>query len=290
MSTPLNAPAFPPLPSESLRFRRRMRIGVFLQQAWRSRGLVRTLTERELRVRYKQALLGAAWAFAAPLGYVVVFTLFFDRTARIETFGVSYPVFSYAALIPWGFFSQTVARGALSVLDNIALLNKVACPRETFVASATSTALVDMLVSASAFPIVVLVTGEHFYLATLTLAPVVLVQFAFALGIGLMLSSVLIYLRDVRHVLPLITQLLMFATPVVWGLEALRQRTGEGVIRLYALVNPMSTVCESFRRALAFGKPPEWELLGLSAVSALVVLASGYWLFKKLEPGFADVA
>lgn len=267
-----------------------MQLGVFLRLAWRSRGLALTLTERELRARYKQALLGAAWAFATPLGYVVVFSIFFDRTARIETFGVSYPVFSYAALIPWGFFSQTVARGAMSVVDNITLLNKVACPRETFVASANTTALVDMLVSATAFPIVVLVTGERFYLATFTLIPVILVQFAFALGLALLLSSLLVYLRDVRHVLPLVSQLLMFATPVVWGLEAMRQRTSDGLIRLYAVLNPMSTVCESFRRALAYGRSPEWELLGLSAASALIVLAGGYWVFKKLEPGFADVA
>ncbi len=278
------------VPPDHLRFRRRMNLRAFLKQAWRARGLALTLTERELRARYKQALLGAAWAFATPLGYVVVFSVFFDRAARIETFGVSYPVFSYAALIPWGFFSQTVARGALSVVDNITLLNKVACPRETFVASATSTALFDMLVSATAFPIVVLITGEHFYLATITLLPVIVVQFAFALGLALLLSSVLVYLRDIRHLLPLVTQLLMFATPVVWGLEAVRQRTGEGVIRLYAILNPMSTVCESFRRALAFGKAPEWELLGLSAASALALLAAGYWLFKKLETGFADVA
>ena len=277
-------------PPEHLKYRRPMQLGGFLRQAWRARSLTLTLTERELRARYKQALLGAAWAFATPLGYVVVFSVFFDRAARIETFGVSYPVFSYAALIPWGFFSQTVARGALSVVDNITLLNKVACPRETFVASATSTALFDMLVSATAFPIVVLIAGEDFYLATFTLVPVIAVQFAFALGLALLLSSILVYVRDVRHLLPLVTQLLMFATPVVWGLEAARQRTSEGIIRLYALLNPMSTVCESFRRALAFGKQPEWDLLGLSAISALSLLAGGYWLFKKLETGFADVA
>lgn len=277
-------------PPEALRFRRPMRLGHFLRMAWRSRGLVATLTERELRVRYKQAFLGAAWAFATPLGYVVVFSIFFDRAAKIETFGVSYPVFTYAALIPWGFFAQTVSRGAMSVVDNLVLLNKVAAPRETFVLSANTTAFVDMLVSAVAFPIVVLLTGEHFYLATLTLLPVIAVQFAFALGLALLLSALLVYLRDVRHLLPLLTQLLMFATPVVWGLAAVRQRTNDGIIRLYAILNPMSTVCESYRRALAFGRAPEWELVGLSAATAAAVLMGGYWVFKKLEPGFADVA
>jgi len=290
MSTPLTHPVLPENPPEALRFRRPMNLFAFAQQAWRSRVLAMTLSERELRVRYKQALLGAAWAFVGPLGYVLVFTVFFDRTAKIETFGRPYPVFAYAALIPWGFFAQTLGRATTSVVDNLVLMNKVACPRETFVLSALATAFVDMMVSALAFPIVVLAYGESFYGATIYLVPIIVLQIGFALALSLLVGSVLIYVRDIRHLLGLTAQLLMFATPVVWGQAALRQRTSDGLVTLYAFFNPMATVCESYRRVLVYGQHPEWSLVGASAAFTACFLAFGYWVFKKLEPGFADVA
>jgi ABC-type polysaccharide/polyol phosphate export permease len=262
----------------------------FIRQGWRSRGVARALVERELRARYKQATLGIAWAFAAPLGYVVVFTIFFDRTAEIETFGKPYPVFAYAALIPWGFFAQSMTRGSTAVIDNIVLLNKVACPRETFVMAAIGTSLVDSFVAAVAFPIVVIALGESFYAATVFLIPVLVVQVAFGAGFALLVGSVLIYVRDVRHLLPLITQLLMFATPVVWGLQAFEQNLSRSAVIAYSAANPMAAVCESYRRTLVYGDAPDWPLLGVAGLSAGALLAVGYYVFKRLEPGFADVA
>ena len=290
MTVPSPSPSVAHEPPAHLRFHRRMSLTTFAQQAWRSRLLAFTLSERELRVRYKQALLGMAWAFAAPLGYVLVFTVFFDRTANIETFGSSYPVFAYAAIIPWGFFSQSLGRGATAIVDNLVLLNKVACPRETFVLSGIATAFVDMLVSAVAFPIVVLAFGEHFYATTFLLAPVLILQVAVAVAISLFLSAALMYVRDVRHLLPLLTQLLMFATPVVWGQAAIRQRVSGPIFDLYALLNPMATVCEAYRSTLVYGNAPDWRTLGLSSASTAIFLTFAYWFFKRLEPGFADVA
>lgn len=287
----MTAPISPPLePPAHLRYRRTFELRYFLVQAWRSRGLARALTERELRARYKQALLGIAWAFAAPLGYVVVFTIFFDRTAKIETFDRPYPVFAYAALIPWGFFAQSMSRGSMAVVENLILLNKVACPRETFVVSAIFTAFIDSLISAVAFPVVVIVTGESFYGSTWSLVPVIFLQCAWALGFALLVGATLMYVRDVRHLLPLVSQLLMFATPVVWGMESLRSSLSDIGIAAYSFANPMATVCESYRRVLVYGKYPDWGLVGISSVSALLLLFCGYWVFKKLEPGFADVA
>lgn len=284
------SPLIPSEPPASLRFRRRMNLPEFARLAWRSRLLAFTLSERELRVRYKQALLGMAWAFAAPLGYVLVFTVFFDRTANIETFGRPYPVFAYAAIIPWGFFAQALSRCSTAIVDNLVLLNKVSCPRETFVFSGIATAVVDMLVSAVAFPIVVLSFGEHFYAASFLLIPVLVLQVAIAAAIALFLSSILMYVRDVRHLLPLATQLLMFATPVVWGQSAIRQRLSGPVFDLYVALNPMATVCESYRRALVYGQSPDWSVFGISSASTAIFLAFAYWVFKRLEPGFADVA
>lgn len=280
----------PSAPPQSLRFRRSMNLSAFVRQAWRSRVLVLTLTERELRVRYKQALLGAAWAFVGPLSYLLVFTIFFDRTAQIETFGRPYPVFAYAALIPWGFFAQSMGRATTALVDNLVLMNKVACPRETFILSSISTALFDMAISALAFPVVVIVFGQSFYATTLLLLPILVLQVAIALAIALFIGALLVYVRDLRHLLGLATQLLMFATPVVWSQAALRQRTSDVVVVLYAALNPMATVCESFRRTMVYGQHPDWSLVGISSLSTAVFLAAAYWVFKKLEPGFADVA
>jgi len=265
-------------------------MGTFLRLAWRSRSLAAALTERELRARYKQALLGIAWAFAAPLGYVVVFTIFFDKTAKIETFDRPYPVFAYAALIPWGFFAQAMTRGSTAVIENLVLLNKVACPRETFVFAAIFTALVDSAVAAVAFPVVVIALGESFYAATVWLIPILVLQLMYALGFSLLVGAVLMYVRDVRHLLPLLSQLLMFATPVVWGMQALRNSLSPLAVDGYAFINPMATVCESYRRTLVYGHAPDWHLVGLSSVSSFLLLYLGYRVFKRLEPGFADVA
>ena len=147
-----------------------------------------------------------------------------------------------------------------------------------------------MAVSAIAFPIVVLSFGESFYAATFLLLPVLLLQIAFGAAVALFLSATLMYVRDVRHLLPLLTQLLMFATPVVWGQAAIRQRLSPAMLDLYVALNPMATVCESYRRALVYGRAPEWGHLGISAAATAVLLAAAYWVFKRLEPGFADVA
>ena len=265
-------------------------LSAFFRAAWRSRGVARALTERELRARYKQTVLGLAWAFAAPLGYVVVFTLFFGRTAKIETFHAPYPVFSYAALIPWGFFAAALTNGSMAIMSNLTILNKVACPRETFILSALMTALIDSLVSAVAFPILVLSLGRSFYAATVFLLPVLILQVAFATGFALLVGSVLMYVRDVRHLLPLVTQLLMFATPVVWGMESFKANVHGPGVELYAFANPMATVCESYRRTLVYGHAPDWPMFGASSVSTVCLVFFGYYVFKRLEPGFADVA
>jgi ABC-type polysaccharide/polyol phosphate export permease len=278
------------MPPPELRFKRRLDFLLFIRLTWRSRGVARTLTERDLRARYKQAVLGIAWAFAAPLGYLVVFTIFFGHAAEIETFGKPYELFSYAALIPWGFFSACIGSATSAVINNMVLLNKVACPRETFVAASVLTALVDSLIAALAFPVLVLLLGESFYFESFLLAPVFLIQVMFGFGFALLVSAMLIYVRDVRHMLPLLAQLLLFATPVVWGMQALEENTSRGVLALYSFVNPMAPVCESYRRTLVFGVAPDWPLLGLAAVSSTLLLFGGYAVFKKLEPGFADVA
>ena len=273
-------------PSPDLRYRRRMDFPHFARQLWRARELVRTLVERELRARYKQAFLGAAWAFIGPLGYVLVFSVFFNRVARIDTQGVPYVLFSYLGLIPWGFFASGLGSGAGSLLANLSLINKVACPREVFPIAAIVTAFIDSLVTALALPVLFIVTGFAPKAAVVWLPVVLIVQIVFTLGLVLLLSAVLMFVRDVRHGLPILTQLLLFATPVAYGFNSVPKNLRV----LYSFLNPLGPIIDSYRRAILFGLAPRWELLGPAAFMATLLLFVGYAVFKRLETGFADVA
>ena len=281
----LSGPEAPTGPCPELRYRRRFDLLLFLRQLWRARGLTRTLVERELRARYKQAFLGAAWAFIGPLGYVLVFSVFFNRVAKIDTQGIPYVLFSYVGLIPWGFFSAAVGAGSTSLIANLSLINKVACPREVFPIASIMTALIDSAVTSLALPILFLATGRAPKITIYWLPIVLVVQIAFTLGLALLLASVLMFVRDVRHGLPLLLQLLLFATPVAYGLNSVPK----GLRGLYSFLNPIGPIIDSYRRTVLFGLAPRWPLLGLAALMSVLMLLFGYGVFKRLEPGFADV-
>lgn len=274
------------LPPPELRWKRKMELRRFVRDAWRSRALVRALAERELRARYKQAFLGAAWAFIGPLGYVLVFTLFFNTVADIDTQGVPYVLFSYVALIPWGFFTAVMTAGAMAPITNIVLLNKVACPREVFTLSAVSNAAIDAAITALALPVLFVATGFVPHLTSLWVPVILVVQVAFGLGLALLLGALLVYIRDVRHVLPLLAQMLLFATPVAYGFDQIPERWR----MLYSAVNPMGPIIDAYRRTMLFGQAPDWRYFGIGAAVSAGLLIAGYLTFKKLEPGFADVA
>jgi len=273
-------------PPPELRFRRRFHLGAFLRELWAARELVRTLGERDLRARYKQAALGFSWAVLTPLVYMVVFTVFFQRVADVETGDVPYALFAYLGLLPWTLFSSCVSLGGLSLVSNLSLLNKVYCPREVFPLASAGVAVTDTVAASLVLGILFAV---HTYAprATVVWVPVLLaVQLAFTLGVTLAVSAVVVYLRDLRHLIPIILQVGLFATPVAYGIDAV-----PGSARwVYALANPLAPVIDGYRRTVLYGTAPDWSLLGLGACSAAVVLVSGYSLFKRLETGFADVA
>jgi ABC-type polysaccharide/polyol phosphate export permease len=206
--------------------------------------------------------------------------------ADVDTGGVPYELFAYVGLLPWTFFSESVSTGSTSLVSNLSLLNKVYCPREVFPLASTGVAATD---TAVALVILGGLFGVNAFApkATAVWIPVLLlVQLAFTLGVALIISSIVVYLRDLRHVLPVLLQLGLFATPVAYGLDAV-----PGSLHwLYALLNPLAPVIDGYRRAILLGHAPDWSLLGLGALSATVVLAGGYLLFKRLETGIADVA
>jgi ABC-type polysaccharide/polyol phosphate export permease len=274
-------------PPSELRFRRRIRLLASLVEVWRRRELVRSLAERELRARYKQAILGFAWAVITPLLLMLVFTLVFPRVAKVTTSGAPYPLFAYLGLLPWAFFSTSVSSGGQSILTNMTLLNKVYCPREVFPIASVGVAGTDSAVAVVVLCVLFVVTGFVPHPDAVWIPALLLVQVGFTLGITMVMSAVIVYLRDLRHALPIILQLGLFATPVALSLDDLVPARWQP---LYVAINPLAAVIEGYRNTILLGVPPRGDLLLVAAISTLVVLVGGYALFKRLETGFADVA
>jgi len=273
-------------PPAEARFRRRLGVIAAVRELWGAKPLVRSLAERELRSRYKQAVLGFSWAILTPLALMTVFTLFFNRIAKVNTGGSPYPVFAYLGLIPWTFFSTSVAQGGVSLLTNRSLLNKIYCPREVFPTASVVVAALDSCVAVVGL-VVLMAVFRVAPSPTVIWVPLLLaVQVAFALGVACLLSATILYFRDLRHVLPLILQVGLFTTPVAYGMDVV-----PGSLRFpYAAVNPLAPVIDGYRRTILLGQAPDFGLLAAGALTSLVVLIGGYLVFKKLETGFADIA
>ena len=274
-------------PPPELRFRRRVRLIPSLRELLARRELVLSLAERDLRARYKQAVLGFSWAVVTPLLLMVAFSLVFPRVANVSTGDIPYPLFSYMGLVPWAFFSTSVSQGGQSIINNASLQNKVYCPREVFPIASVAVASVDGLISGLVlcllFPIFGVTPAAQSYWFPVLLA----IQVAFTLGITLIISAVMVYLRDIRHVLPIILQLGLFATPVAFSLD---QLVPAALQPLYVALNPLGAVIDGYRDTILYGQQPDLQLLTIAAISAVVYLLVGYGAFKRLETGFADVA
>jgi lipopolysaccharide transport system permease protein len=255
-----------------------------LNDLWQYRELLYFLTWRDIKVRYKQTVLGAAWAIIQPFFTMVVFTLFFGRLAKIPSEGVPYPIFSYAGLLPWTFFSQAMNQSSDSLVGNANLISKVYFPRLVIPLSAALAPLVDFCIA-----FIVLVGMMFFYkifpTGTLVWLPAfLLLALATSLGIGLWLSALNVQYRDVRYTIPFLTQLWLFATPVIYPSSGVH-----GPWRILLGLNPMTGVVEGFRWALlGIGAAPGGMIYTSMGVSLLLVF-TGMIYFKRMEKTFADV-
>jgi ABC-type polysaccharide/polyol phosphate export permease len=275
-------------PDGAIWFKRQVRPGQALRDLWAFRGLIRALAERDLRVRYKQAALGFAWAFVTPIVMMLAFTLVFTKFGHVETGGIPYPLFSYIGLIPWTFFSASVLAGSLSLSTNTSLLNKLYCPREVFpigtIVVAAADSLLSSLVLLALFPIEgYMPAAQMYYLPVMF---VILV--AFTTGVTLALSTITVYMRDLRLAVPLLIQLGLFVTPVAYGASALAHSHAE--LLVYSALNPLVPVIQGLRETVLAGQSPDWASQLVGAVSALLVLVAGFAVFKRLETGLADFA
>ena len=275
-----------PGPAPELRFHRSLRPVAMLRELWARRELVAVLTERDLRARYKQTKVGFGWALLTPFLLMVVFTLVFDRVADVPTNGIPYPVFSYIGLLPWVFFSGSLSKGAISITSNLSLLNKVYCPREVFPLSTVAVSAVDTAIATSILAILFVVYGVVPTPEAVWVPVLVAVLVAFTCGVTLLLSACVVYLRDIRQVLPMLLQFGLFATPIGYSLEEIPRAWWPA----YAAANPLGPVIDGLRRCVLLGEPPRLGLLAIAAVSSALWLSVAYLLFKRMETGFADVA
>ena len=260
---------------------RSLRVGELLQ----FRELLYFLTWRDIKVRYKQTVLGAGWAILQPVLAVILFTVVFAHVAKISTGGIAYPIFAYTALIPWLFFANAVQLASTSLTVNPQLITKVYFPRLYLVMAPIVAGLVDFVLA-----FVVLIAMMVYYdigpelLGLLALLPLLALAFLTTVGVSAWLAALNVKYRDIRFVVPFFVQTLLFATPVVYSTSSIAEpwRT------LYGL-NPMTTVVEGFRWALAGGVQPHATTAALSLATGLALFASGFYYFHRTERDFADV-
>ena len=249
------------------------------------RELLVNLALREIRVRYKQSVLGIAWAVIQPLTVMFIFTIVFSRFAKLPSEGLPYPVFSYAALLPWTFFSSSVGIAIGSVAGGASLIKKVYFPRAVLPLAAILTHGVDFLISGVVFVLLLVYYRIDVTIHALYVLPLLVLQVAFMIGLSLLLSAFNAYYRDVRYVLPIAMQIWLYATPVAWSMTMV-----PGQYRLpYALVNPMAAVIDGFRGALLRGTSPDLNLIGVATASTVLLLVGAYRYFTYVQRNFADI-
>jgi lipopolysaccharide transport system permease protein len=283
-------------------------VSLKLNELWAYRELLYFLTWREVKVRYKQTVMGASWAIIQPFFTMVVFSLFFGKLAQIPSDGIPYPLFSFAALVPWTFFANGITNSGMSLVASHNLIKKVYFPRLVIPISSVTSGLIDF---ALAFVVLLGMMGYFAFLAPLSnvwtpsvvtaafvqpaaqvaftanllfVLPLLGLAFITALGVGLWLSAMNVQFRDVRYIIPFLVQFWMFATPIAYPSSLLPEpwRT------LFGL-NPMAGVIEGFRWALLGTDTAPGPMIWVSAVMAILILISGAFYFRRMEKTFADV-
>lgn len=259
-------------------------ISLDLRELWRYRELLYFLVWRDVKVRYKQTALGATWAVLQPILTMVVFTLFFGRLAGVPSDGIPYPIFSFAALVPWTFFSHGLTQSANSLVGSQNLITRVYFPRLAIPIATVASGLVDFGIAFLVLAVMMVFYGFPPTADAVWVLPLVILALITALGAGLWLSALNVEYRDVRYVLPFLTQFWLLATPIAYPSSLLEEpwRTIYGI-------NPMAGVVEGFRWALLGADTAPGPMIAVSSLGAMVLLISGALYFRRMEKTFADV-
>ena len=255
-----------------------------LEELWEYRELVYFLAWRDIKVRYKQTLFGAAWALLQPVLTMLVFSLFFGRLAGVPSDGAAYPLFTFAALVPWGFFSYGLTQSANSLVASSNVVKKVYFPRIAIPLATVLAGAVDFVLALAVLGVMMAAYGAPLTANVFWLPPLFLLTLVAALGAGLWLAALNVYYRDVRYTLPFLAQFWLFATPVAYPSSMIPEpwRTAYGL-------NPMAGVVEGFRWALLGTGTPPGPMVLASAMAAILAAASGAIYFRRMERTFADV-
>jgi lipopolysaccharide transport system permease protein len=259
-------------------------IALDLRDIWAHRELLYFLTWRDVKVRYKQTVLGAAWAILQPVFMMLVFTIFFGRIAGVGAqVKVPYPLFALAGLVPWTFFANTLTTSSNSLVNNAGLITKVYFPRMIVPISAVAAGFVDFLLAFAVLALVMVYYGVAPTLNLLMLVPLVTLTFLFALAVGMWVSALNVKYRDVRFVVPFAIQLWLFVSSVIMPSSALGERW-----QLLLTLNPMSGLIEGYRSAL-LGQSFDWRALAVAAIATIALLIYSAYSFRRTEKGFADI-
>jgi len=246
--------------------------------------LLMNLTRREVKGRYSQSFFGVAWAIAQPLATMAVFTIVFSRVAKMPSGGVPYPIFAYAALVPWFFFSNSVASGTLSLITYRNIVTKTYFPREIVPLAQVCSRFIDFFAAAALYAALM----AYYRIPLGPWALMTLVFFAllvlFTVGFTFATSALNVFYRDVNPVVQIALQLWLYLTPVAYPIVAISPR-----FRPLFVLNPLSAIVEGFRSSLVFGRAPEWPLVGVSAAITIALFTAAFVTFKRMDKYFADV-
>ena len=259
-------------------------IGIDWKEMFACRELLYFLIKRDFQVRYKQTVLGGAWAVLQPLMLMVIFTLFFGKYAKIDSRGFPYPVFVFAGLIPWTLFSQGMPQAALSLVNQQNLLTKVYFPRLFVPIGAASVFLVNLVLSLGLYALVLLYYGVAPAWTVVFLPVLILLTLVGTLAFGVLIAALTVFYRDFKHIVPFLVQIFMFVTPVIYSISKINEPT-----RLILALNPMFGIISAYRSVIL---GVDWDLacLGISTASAVGLFAFALFYFRRTERRFADFA
>jgi lipopolysaccharide transport system permease protein len=249
---------------------------------WQYRDLLYVLTLRDIKVRYKQTVLGILWAIIQPLFMMIIFTFFFGRLAGIPSDGIPYTIFAYAGLAPWTFFSNAVNNSGNSLVGNSSLITKVYFPRMIIPISAVCAGLMDFVIAFGLLVILMIYYNVGFSVNILMLPILILLTALLAIGFGMWMSAINVKYRDVRYALPFFIQVWMFATPIIYPISFIPDKW-----RWLLMINPLTGLIEGYRSAI-FGNSFNFTGLGISTIIILLILAYSFTKFRQMERSFAD--
>jgi lipopolysaccharide transport system permease protein len=269
-----------------------MEIVYRLRELWQYRELIRNLVVRDLKVRYKNSVLGVAWSWLSPLLMMIVYTVFFTILRRNDNFPY-YPVFLLCGLLPWNFFVDSTLQATGSIIGNAHLIKKVYFPREVLPISTVLSNLVSFLIALPVFFLLAFISGAPLSWWVLLMPITLLIQLVFTLGSAFILATLNVFYRDTRHLLGVAVQAWFFLTPVIYPISIVpKEKSIWGITFNPQLwlrrLNPMASIVASYRDLLYWGEPTGLDFLLRTAVTALLVFAVGYWMFLRYSPRFGE--